>query len=126
MTGQRNDWCKDLLRQYDSDLKLLQGMLLNQMQNNRPMQNQNHDDNHQVLIQELRKKKGIVNQLEKENQNLAQEFIKAKQEKKDSKPTIVLQEMVKEKNQVKLLIEGNSHHEIENRGFACIKFIFKK
>jgi hypothetical protein len=102
MNGPRNDWCKDLLRQYDTDLKLLQGMLLNQMQNNQRMPNQHEFDN-QALVQELIKKKGKVDQLEKENRDLAQEFLKSKNEPKDSKPVVVLQEMVKEKNQVFLI-----------------------
>ena len=100
MNGPRNEWCKDLLKQYDTDLKLLQGMLLNQMQNNQNIAPQFDNQN---LVQELIKKKGRVSELEKENRNLAQEFIKSKNESKDSAPVVVLQEMVKDKNQVSLI-----------------------
>lgn len=81
----------------------MQGMLLNQMQHKQQAPSPQEVDNQlqtQTLMGELMKKKSRVVDLEKENRQLAEEYLKAKAGSDSAKPARVLEEMVKDKNQV--------------------------
>ena len=112
----KNEWYKDLLQKYDADFRSMQFLLLQKSQNE---QNQTQrappEPDNNMLIHELIKKKTQIGDLEKKNNHLAEEYVKAKGKFHESRPARVLEEMVKNKNEVKnklIIIKGNCNFKI--------------
>lgn len=78
----------------------MQQLLLNQnhpQETPKPVQNQ-VDTN--ILLHELIQKKTQIDHLQKENNHLAENYVKIKGNFNDSRPARVLEQMVKDKNEV--------------------------
>ena len=79
----------------------MQSFLINNLQQKQTVNNTPNQYQNQLLLDELLKKKAQVGDLQKENLHLANEYLKVKDNKSQSTPIKVLEEMVKDKNQVK-------------------------
>ena len=67
----------------------------------KPAQVKNRQDvENYALINDLLMKKDRIGQLEKENMQLAGEYLKAREKGKEGRPLAVLEQMVKDKNEV--------------------------
>ena len=105
----KEQWYNGLIGDYQSECRKLRNLLRDQLQ--KPKRNQkgdsdtsNQNKENLVLLQELLMKRQQVGTLENENKNLVHQFLKSKQERTGTLPVKVLEQLLKDKNEVILYI----------------------